>query len=56
MRLAVLQFLFRCTARLCKVTQAIHAGAEWLHTAAWLASTRENLRTCNDRQPARTSF
>ncbi len=56
MKLRALQLFFRLTAGLCHMAQAITRGAGRLHQWAWQLCDRENMRTLNIRQVARTRF
>lgn len=55
-KLKTLQLLFRFSAGLCSVTQAVNRWAGRFHVCVWDRCSKENLRTCNERQAARERF
>ncbi len=56
MKLLALTLIFRATGAVVVALTWLLCQADRVHQRAWQACTRENLRTANVRQVARTHF
>ena len=50
MKLRALSLLFALTGIICRLTSAAHTAASKLNERAWIACTKENMRTLNVRR------